>query len=51
MGEEVNKRLQQLQFAQESENYYETNKEYDLEEYEMEAFSDVGEEHFEEVLE
>ena len=51
MGEEVNKRLQQLQFAQESENYYETNKEYDLEEYEMEAFSDVGEEQFEEVLE
>ena len=51
MGEEVNKRLQQLQFAQESENYYETNKEYDLEEYEMEAFSDAGEEQFEEVLE
>ena len=51
MGEEVNKRLQQLQFAQESENYYETNKEYDLEEYEMEAFSDAGEENFEEVLE
>lgn len=51
MGEEVNKRLQQLQFAQETENYYETNKEYDLEEYEMEAFSDAGEEQFEEVLE
>ena len=51
IGEEITRRLKALTNIQEQEDYYDTNKEYDLEEYEMAAFKDADEEEFREDYE
>lgn len=38
IGEEINHRIEQLKTAKQQENYYDTNKEYDLDEYDNEGF-------------
>lgn len=50
IGEEINNRLQQLHTIQETEDYYDTNAEYDLDEYETEAFAKLEQQEFEEEM-
>ena len=38
IGEEITRRIEALKAASDQENYYDTNKEYDLTEFEMEGF-------------
>lgn len=50
IGEEITRRLETIKNIQETENYYDTNKEYNLEEYEMEVFTQNDEAEFQEEL-
>jgi len=38
IGEEITRRLDALKSAKEQENFYDTNREYDLDEFENEGF-------------
>lgn len=52
IGEEITRRLEALKYAAEQESYYDTNKEYDLEEFDNAKFDQLlEEEEFEEDLE
>ena len=41
IGDDITKRLESLKRAQETESYYDTDKEYDLEEYQDEVWSEL----------
>lgn len=47
IGEEITARINALKVSEQTENYYDTNKEYDLDEYEVEVFKDQEKEDFE----
>lgn len=47
IGEEITARINALKVSEQTENYYDTNKEYDLDEYEIEVFKDQEKEDFE----
>ena len=53
IGEEITRRIEALKIAQENENYYDLNKEYDLDNYENDGYNQLmhqEEEEFSEVI-
>lgn len=47
IGEEISARIKALNAPEDYDNFYDTNKEYDLDEYEVEIFKEQEEEEFE----
>ena len=41
IGDEINRRIESLKSVQEMENYYDTNKEYDLDEFENIGYEEL----------
>lgn len=50
IAEEITKRLQSLKHVQDVEDYYDTNKDFDLDDYSDQVFKDQDEEEFQEDL-
>lgn len=46
IGEEINRRLEALKYAQQQENYYDLNKKYDLDSYENDGYEELIKEDF-----